>query len=221
MKRNYRIMIILMVLLLTGGVSAAMAQDEEKPDLDEMYRQLDEAIEKSPQYVALRQEQINKLCKSFYEASDPERKLMIAEELFALFKPFKNDSALHYARVCIDLANSIQRYDLAGRYSSLMARQCSNASMYVESLGLLKQVDKSVLDRQGLTDYYDAWMHVCGEIGAYSLIPEVRNSYYAMQDHYRDSVLAVAGQGQHRAKEYQPQATVDERPCDEAQQGAL
>ena len=69
MKRNYRIKIILMVLLLTGGVSAAMAQDEEKPDLDEMYRQLDEAIEKSPQYVALRQEQINKLCKSFYEAS--------------------------------------------------------------------------------------------------------------------------------------------------------
>lgn len=195
MKRNYRIMIILMVLLLTGGVSAAMAQDEEKPDLDEMYRQLDEAIEKSPQYVALRQEQINKQCKSFYEASDPERKLMIAEELFALFKPFKNDSALHYARVCIDLANSIQRYDLAGRYSSLMARQCSNASMYVESLGLLKQIDKSVLDRQGLTDYYDAWMHVCGEIGAYSLIPEVRNSYYAMQDHYRDSVLAVADQG--------------------------
>ena len=171
MKRNYRIMIILMVLLLTGGVSAAMAQDEEKPDLDEMYRQLDEAIEKSPQYVALRQEQINKQCKSFYEASDPERKLMIAEELFALFKPFKNDSALHYARVCIDLANSIQRYDLAGRYSSLMARQCSNASMYVESLGLLKQVDKSVLDRQGLTDYYDAWIH------------------------YRDSVLAVADQG--------------------------
>ena len=33
MKRNYRIMIILMVLLLTGGVSAAMAQDEEKPDI--------------------------------------------------------------------------------------------------------------------------------------------------------------------------------------------
>ena len=74
--------ILIYVLLLLFASPVAMA---DEINLGQVYRQLDEAIEKSPQYVALRQEQINKQCKSFYEASDPERKLMIAEELFALY----------------------------------------------------------------------------------------------------------------------------------------
>ena len=35
-------------------------------------------------------------------------------------------------------------------------------------------------------------MHVCGQIGSYSDISHVRQRYYDMQDHYRDSVLMVA-----------------------------
>ena len=181
-------------MLAVVSMSAA-AQDEEKADLKSLYHQIDEAIGMSPQYVSIRKQQIKKLYDAFEEAADEEQKLMTAEELFALYKPFKNDSALHYAQVCISLGDSLGHPDLAGRYRSLMARQCSNAGMYVESLGLLNEVNKDSLDRQGLTDYYDAWMHVCGEIAVYSLIPEVKNRYFAMQNQYRDSVLAVADKG--------------------------
>ena len=173
-----------------------MAQDADKAvDLNALYQQIDEAIEESPGYVAIREGQIKKQYQAFCKAKNGEQKFVTAEELFALYKPFKNDSALHYAGICITLADSMQRADLAGRYRSLMARQCSNAGMYVESQGILNEIDKEALDRQGLTDYYDAWMHVCGEIAAYSLIPEVRDRNYALQDHYRDSVLQVADEG--------------------------
>ena len=72
-----------------------------------------------------------------------------------------------------------------------MARQCSNAGMFMESNDILHQVDKSKLDREGLTEYYDAAMHLCGEVAAYMLIPSERDYYYAERDHYRDSLLAV------------------------------
>ena len=191
-----RRMIIALWLSMLFVPCELLAQDTDKPvDLNALYQQIDEAIEESPGYVAIREGQIKKQYQVFCKAKNGEQKFVTAEELFALYKPFKNDSALHYARVCITLADSMQRADLAGRYRSLMARQCSNAGMYVESLEMLNEVDKEALDRQGLTDYYDAWMHVCGEIAAYSLIPEVRDRNYALQDHYRDSVLQVADEG--------------------------
>ena len=184
------------LLLSAVSLSAQVApQQDGNVDLEAIYQQIDEAIEQSPQYVASRVDQIDTQRKHFKAEKDLEKRFLLAEELFGLFKPYKNDSALYYAQVCVALADSLHREDLAGRYHALMARQCSNASMYIESIEQLKMVNKAALDRQGLTDYYNAWMHVCGEIAAYSLIPEVRGNYFAMQDHYRDSVMLVADKG--------------------------
>ena len=194
MKTRSILTIFLGMLLASGN--PMMAQRLEEPvNLEKVYKQIDEAIEMSPQYVQHRVDQIDKQRKSLNETTRLEDRFLIAEELFALFKPYKNDSALHYAQMCVSLADSIQRPDLAGLYRALMARQCSNAGMYVESTKILQRIDKSALDQQGLTDYYDAYMHVCGEVAAYTLIPRVRDYFYAEQDHYRDSVLLVADKG--------------------------
>ena len=180
----------LVTWMLLGGLPL-MAQEEKTVDLQALYEQIDQAIEDSPKYVEAREADISKSRKQFLEATDPEHQLEIAEELFWLFKPYKNDSALSYAEKCIGLGEQVKRYDIANRYKALMARQCSNAGMYVESIGFLQRTDKSALDRQGLTNYYEAWAHVCGEVAAYTLIPRVRDFYYAEQDHYRDSLMAV------------------------------
>ena len=188
---------LLWVMLLGCPATLWADKDDDVSDADlkSLYEQIDDAISNSPQYVGIRQRQIDDQLQLLHNAPDGDRRFLIAEELFNLYKPFKNDSALHYAQLCISLADSLGLSAQASRFRALMARQCSNASMYVESLGILGQIDKSQLDRQGLTDYYDAYMHVCGEIANYSLLPEVKNRYWAMQDHYRDSVLQVADQG--------------------------
>lgn len=187
---------LLFCLLATVSAVPLYAQQEEKSvDLKALYEEIDKAIEASPSYVSRRVADIDKAYGLFVEQTDGDQKLLIAEELFALYKPYKNDSALHYAQVCIDLADSLQHPAVAGRYRALMARQCSNAGMYVESSGILQQINREALDSQGLTDYYDACMHVCGEVAAYTLIPKVRDYYYAEQDHYRDSVLMYADKG--------------------------
>ena len=193
MKRT--IVSLLLLTFITAG-SALSAQGVDKdPDLEKLYQQIDDAIDHSPQYVAKRLGQIDDSRKMLSEENDLEKQFALAEQLFALYMPYRNDSALYFANLCVTLADSLQRKDMVGLYRSQMARQCSNAGMYVESLDLLKQVDRQALDREGLTKYYWAWMHICGEIGSYSQMEENRKKYFALQDSYRDSVLSVAEEG--------------------------
>jgi hypothetical protein len=193
MKRTI-VSILLLITIGTGSSLSAQGIDDE-PDLQTLYQQIDEAIDHSPQYIAKRRSQINDVQNAFLKERSLEKQFTLVEQLFELYKPFKNDSALYYADLCISLADSLHRKDMVGLYLAQKAHQCSNAGMYVESLDLLKRVDKQSLSREGLTKYYTAWMHVCGEIGSYTQQPEVRRNYYGLQDSYRDSVLAVAEEG--------------------------
>ncbi len=186
------------ILLLVVGVALVHAdpkKNDESTDLNVLYQQIDEAISQSPQYVAERERQIDACRDRLMSEKDVEKSTMIAEELFLLYQPYKNDSALHYAEVCISLADSLHRKDLVGRFRSMLAYQCSNAGMYTESLEQLHLVDRSALDKKGLCSYYNAWMHICGELGSYTQRPHVQLSYYERQDLYRDSVLMVAEEG--------------------------
>ena len=179
-----------MVWLLLGTIPV-LSQEEKDVDLEALYKQIDKAIEESPLYVQAKEEEIKETYDLFMKAKNAENRLEIAEQLFWLYKPFKNDSAIHYAQLIVDLAKEVNRLAVSNRYRALLARQCSNAGMYVEASGILQKTDKTALDRQGLTDYFDACMHVCGEVAAYTLIPQIRDFYYAEQDHYRDSLLTV------------------------------
>ena len=193
---HIRSFIVTLLLTVTiGSASAANVVNDESVNLDELYRQIDDAISQSPTYVAEREHQIADCRNRMYKENDLKKRVQIAEELFQLFHPYRNDSALHYAEVCINLADSLRRPDLAGRYRSMLAFQCSNADMFTEAIEELRSVNKSALDSVGLVTYYHAWMHVYGELGSYSQRHGMRLKYFGMQDAYRDSVLMVADEG--------------------------
>ncbi len=175
--------------------SPLSAQTAEQIDLDALYQQIDEAIGYSPQYVAELERQIRAGRDNFFMEKDLEKKVLSAEKLFQLYKSYRNDSALHYAELCISLSDSLRRPDLSGRFRSMLAFQCSNTDMYAESLAELRAVDRSALDKKGLVEYYHAWMHVYGELGLYSQRENLRQRYFDLQNLYRDSVLMVADEG--------------------------
>ena len=190
-----RSFIIILLISAVAGVVPATAQSDESVDLNALYQQIDEAISQSPQYVAERERQIAACRDRLMNEKDVEKSVTIAEELFLLYQPYKNDSALHYAEMCISLADSLNRQDLVGRYRSMLAYQCSRTDMHTESLEQLRLVNKSALDKRGLVDYYHAWMHVCGELGLYSQRQDIVQRSFRLQDLYRDSVLMVAEEG--------------------------
>lgn len=187
----------LTVAMLVGmSVHVASAQQSQKEvDLEALYQQIDEAIDNSPVYVAEFEKRLNKQKDLFMQETDTDAKLLNGMILFEMYRSYKNDSALHYIRECITLADSLGHYDIAGQARSKMARQCSNSGMYVEAAKLLDEVDTSVLSQEGLTDYYDARSHLCGEIANYSLLPDVKAQYGAAQQQFRDSLEKVADKG--------------------------
>lgn len=183
------------VLLATPIHAQDISSGNESVDLENLYQQIDEAISHSPQYVAERERKISVCRDSFLLAENLEKRLLMAEKLFFLYQPYRNDSALHYAEVCISLSDSLQRPDLTGRFRSLMALECSNTDMEAESLEQLRLVNRSALDKKGLVDYYNAWMHLYGELASYTQRKDFRQSYFDRQNLYRDSVMMVAEGG--------------------------
>ena len=195
MNMKQSIIVFLLITLAMGVTHAVPTQTDEELDLNALYQQIDDAISLSPQYIAEREQRIAACRNSLLREERAEKKVVLAEELFLLYQPYRNDSALHYAEVCINLANFLQRPDLVGRFRSMLAYQCSITDRYTESLEQLRMVDKSALDKNGLCDYYNAWMHVSGELGHYTQRKDVRKRYFDLQNFYRDSVLAVADEG--------------------------
>ena len=185
----------LFLIVVMGLAPTVMAQTDESVDLDALYRQIDDAIRESPKYVAVRERQIADWRKRLNKEKNVEKSVQIAEELFRLYQPYRNDSALYYAQLCINLADSLRRPDLVGRFRSMLAYQCSDADMFAESLEILRHVKKSDLDSMGLVNYYHAWMHVYGELGDYTQRKDARQYYFDSQNLYRDSVLMVADEG--------------------------
>ena len=192
MKRTF---IVILLLTAVVGFVPATALADETIDLNALYEQIDEAILQSEQYIAERKRQITACQDRLTGEESAEERIKIIEDLFYLYQPYKNELALYYAQLCISLADSIHRPDISGRFRSLLAYQCSNCNMYSESLDQLSKVNKSALDQAGLVDYYNAWMHVYGELGALTQIKDMRQYYFDLQNLYRDSVMMVAKEG--------------------------
>ena len=156
----------LLLTIMIAVMTPIMAQDdpfyEEGIDLDALYQQIDDIIAQSPEFIEDHEQQILARRDSLRSAKTPEQRLQLSEQLFDLYKSFKNDSAIYYAEVCISLAESLQRPNVAGRYRALLAYQCSNTDKYTEAINELRKINKAALDTAGLVAYYNAWMHVCG-----------------------------------------------------------
>ena len=190
-----RFALLSLVLIATQIQAQGISYNEESVDLNALYQEIDEAITQLPQFVAERERKIA-VCRDTLQKEDNlEKRARTAEQLFELYKPYKNDSAQYYAELCIGFAETMNRPDLAGRYRSMLALQCSNTDMVAESLEQLRLVNRSALDKRGLVDYYNAWMHAYGELASFTQREDMHDLYLDRQRLYRDSVMMVAQEG--------------------------
>ena len=171
-----------LVLIATQIQAQGISYNEESVDLGALYDQIDDAISESSQYVAERERKIAACRDSLVAEDNLEKRVQTAEKLFQLYKPYKNDSAQYYAELCISFSETMNRPDLAGRYRSMLALQCSNTDMVAESLDLLRRVNRSALDKRGLVDYYNAWMHAYGELASFTQRQDMHQFYLDKQN---------------------------------------
>ncbi len=179
--------IITFLLLFISGALVA-----QHPTLPELYRQIDEAIAQSPQYVAEYEAKIDRVKTDFAHAQSLQQKMELSKELYSLYRAYNNDSALAYIQQHITLADSLGNTEEANHGRALFAFQCSTVGLYTEALDILRPIRTHALNKEGLCDYYIAYMHVYGELGYYTAIPTMQSRFYHQQEQYRDSLFMVA-----------------------------
>lgn len=187
-KVNMRCFQIILPALLLLSLPAGAAEES----LESLYRQIDEAIEHSPEYVATYESHIDRVKTSLRAEATPERQLPLLMQVFDLYKAYNNDSAMYYIEQYIDKAEATGQQAEADRGRVLLAFQCSTVGLYTEALGILGDISSEGLSPDVRADYYNTYQHVYGELSYYTRLQRMRDDYSQRHDQYRDSLLQVA-----------------------------
>ena len=187
MRRHLFYILLLGMLLAPAGIYA------HEIDLNHAYRLLDEAIGQSERFVQVREQRIQR-CKAALEVTtDARARYELCRRLSDEYRPYMNDSALHYIGRCITLARQLGDQAGVDECSIQLAYQCSESGMYQEAMDILNGIDASRIgDAQGRQRYYGALEHLYSELGYYCRVPDMQQRYYAKHDYY-SSLIDTAG----------------------------
>ena len=177
------------LLLLLASVTQGFAQ---KVDLDSALLCLDRAIKQSPQFVAEKQQTIDRLTTKLSETTDTRARFRLSHELFEEYLAFVNDSAIHYLQQSVELAERMGDASLAGECLAELSFQYSNTGMYDEALFTLKRIDEPSLDQSGLVAYYRACNHAYSEMAFYARIDSLQQQYRQVAHRYEKLLLETA-----------------------------
>ena len=157
----------------------------QQVDLKSRYKQIDEAIAESPHYVALREAKIT-AARHAFEQSSGKQKYEEGYRLYELYRPFVSDSAIHFLRECITLAEQQGDRAAAVRCRSQLAIRCSNIGLYDEALNILDSIRiDNALDKMVLGTYYEAYNNIYGELSYYTRLDDMRKIYQEKEQHYK------------------------------------
>ncbi|MDR3006625.1 MAG: DUF6377 domain-containing protein [Sphingobacterium sp.] len=158
-----------------------------QPDSSRVLQRLEYLMENQKIYVKNREDKLEKL-KQEAKALEANSVQFLKKnyEIFENYKKFDSDAALSYILLCQKLAplnnDSLQtviHLDLAWVYSTI--------GRYIEASKLLGAVEPSLLGKDLLAKYYDAYSSFYSHYGQSNNRPE----YYQASERYRDSLLTV------------------------------
>ena len=175
--------VILYLLLLFLTPQAAHA---DVIDLEEVYGQLDEAIEQTDRYVEMREARIQKYKAALEVTDDPDVEYEMCRRLYDEYHPYVNDSAIYYIDRSIKLAETLGDRIGVDECQLLLAYQCTESGMYYEAMDILRGFDETRIDNPKIRQkYYSTLSHLYSELGYYCKVPRLQREYYAKSDHYK------------------------------------
>ena len=174
----------LLSLLSCTGVTAAGTID-----LEQEYRKLDQAIERTDIYVRERENHIQAYKTARGATNDTRVQYDLNRNLYDLYRPYMSDSAIHYISRCIMLAERMNDPIRADECRLLLAHQCTESGMYHEAMDVLNSIDEQrINDANNRRRYYITIAHLYGELGYYCKVPRLQGEYYAKHDYYNNLI---------------------------------
>ena len=177
-------LLIALFISLTGITLA-----NEKKDLADYCKQIDEAIAHSADYVAAHEKKIDEQRKALALEATARGQYEHNFKLYQLYKPFVSDSALYFLGQCIRLADKMGNKSDGIKCRSLMAIRSSNIGMYDEALNILDSIQPTGIDSLSLGIYYEAYNNVYSELAYYTRLDLMKTQYQAKADYYGKLML--------------------------------
>lgn len=180
-----RILTIIIAMLAAFSVSAANI------DMEKEYARLDDAIARSAQYIAQRQQKIKALEQQLKATNDIHQQYQLCYKLYTLYNPYIHSQACIYLNRCINLAEKEGRKSLTDHCRAELAMYLIRSGFYDEASIYLHDIDTLSLDRQGRKLYYEACYVLNGEEAYYATLPETRGHYDRLKDYYERVMLPL------------------------------
>ena len=168
--------LLLAVLLFGIGTSCTDRTDRHQKALEE----LDRIIERRDAYGRTKNLRIAARRDELAAAKDPRKRIALAEEIYKEYYNYDIDSAYHYARRMLALAQSYgdgTRINCARVY---LAKTVLNGGMYGEAFRILHQVDTTRLAPENKSEYYNVYRSY--------LSKQLSGADPALKARYRDSL---------------------------------
>lgn len=157
---------------------------------DSLLHVLDDAIKHQNEYDERREARINAL-KSERRGNGYEAEFNHNLRLVEAYDSYRYNETVALLKRNLALADSAGRQLDADRMRIRLIYAYADASMPLEAMELVRQVDESKLTDDDLGDYYTSCRKVCGEICIYSHDKETRDKYGKLIHKYRDLMLEI------------------------------
>ena len=187
------------MIVFCGGI--AICNAAARHNIDSLLNVLDNELEKSSEYVHEYELALKVIKDNARRSRTDADRYNLNRQLFLHYQYFQNDSAIYYLNKCAELANQLGGTNgtLYGDIRACLAYQCSMTGQYHEAMEILSGIDRENLDRDGLVDYYNAYVHVNHELAYYTGVSSLRAEYEKKESVFKDSLFAVANT---RSEEY-------------------
>lgn len=154
---------------------------------DSIYDKLNEALKNKQQYVLLKEERILNFKKIKSSDLSKEQVYNYNKTLYTEYQKLDSDSAIFYVKKNLIIAQELQNKDLADLAQLQLANLYSSSGKYRESESILKSINKKILSKSLLPNYYLVYREFFEHYNANS----PSKLYMAQIGKYRDSLLGV------------------------------
>ena len=161
----------------------------QETNLQDYYRQIDNAIDHSSEYVAKYEIKIGLQRQALARETTASGKYACNFKLYELYKSFVSDSAIYFLQQCIALANQMNDHSASVRCRSLLAIRSANIGMYDEALCILDSINAEGADDLALGTYYEAYNNVFSELSYYTRLDNMRKIYLNKAHHYEQLMM--------------------------------
>lgn len=176
------------ILFLVLHLSPALASVK----IDSLLQELDQKLQSQDTYIEAKKSKIDSIQEQLRAAyGDPEATYTIQNELFAEYKIYRFDSALHYAFANLRLADQLNNPTWKTEATLNISSILTAAGMYKESVEKLKDIDRPNLPSKLLKRYFLEYKRAYEGLQMYASVGDFGPTYGQQARLYQDSLLEV------------------------------